>query len=208
MKFSKESNELIKLLQEDQEEWKAYAAAKQTSGLSIKQQQKHKEQLRHTTTRRGKRALEIFQIISGVPSIKNIGTEAAIALSVLATHYSLAATKHVLAAFEAAAQQPNNGSLMSSIPAMVDWIAVLEQRPQTFGTIWLFDNNKYPFLPEVDDFEHVNERRDSYGIEPLRWPKSLAIPEDNQPWLKRPISEAVMRSPTKVELQELSEDYL
>lgn len=56
----------------------------------------------------------------------------------------------------------------------------------------------------VDDFAHVNERREGYGIDPLRWPKSLAIPEPEQPWLKRPLAELVMREPTEAEYAKLS----
>jgi hypothetical protein len=90
---------------------------------------------------------------------------------------------------------------------MTDWVAVLEHQPQKFGTIWLFDSNNHPFLPTVEDFENINERRKVYELEPFRWPKSLAIPEEDQPWLKRPVSEAVMRAPTNIELQKLSDYY-
>ncbi len=91
---------------------------------------------------------------------------------------------------------------------MTDWMLILEPKPQRFGTIWLFDEEKEPFLPTVDDFEYVNVRREEYRIEPLRWPKSLAIPEEKQPWLKRPLSELRMREPTQKEYNEFLKDYL
>lgn len=47
-----------------------------------------------------------------------------------------------------------------------------------------------------------------YGVEPLRWPKSLAIPEGKQPWLKRPLSEAVMRDISEEEFREKYQSYL
>jgi len=51
-------------------------------------------------------------------------------------------------------------------------------------------------LYPVANFEDIEERRREYGIEPFRWPKSLAMPKEEQPWLKRPLSELVMREPT------------
>lgn len=86
---------------------------------------------------------------------------------------------------------------------MTDLALLLERKPQRFGTQWLFDEHKWPFLPTVEDFEHVNERRAAYGLGPLRWPKSLAISESEQPWLTRPLSELVMRDPTEDEYKQL-----
>lgn len=207
MKYPKQSKELIKLLARDQVEWKAYAKAEFVDKASDEKLYKLKLDLRKKVAERGKRALQILEEIDGLPSIENIGSEAAIALSVLATHYSLDTTKHVLAAFEACFKQSPENTQITSIPAMTDWVAILEHRPQKFGTIWLFDNDNYPFLPIVEDFENINGRRQAYGIEPLRWPKSLVIPEEDQPWLKKPVSEAVMRLPTNTEVQKLSDYY-
>lgn len=151
------------------------------------------------------RALEIFDEIENTPLLDYIGPEAAAALSILATHYSLDATKRVLAAFDQCFLRSPENTNVQSIPAMTDWVAVLEHRPQKFGTIWLFDENEQPFLPTVDDFSRVNERRIAYGVGPLRWPKSMVIPEENQLWLKQPITEVILRDPTEVELQKLTE---
>jgi hypothetical protein len=74
--------------------------------------------------------------------------------------------------------------------------------------VWLSNENNEPFLPTVQDFEGVNERRAEYDIEPLRWPKSLAIPVSKQPWLKRPLSKLVMRDPTIEEYNDLLRDKL
>lgn len=205
MKYPDQSIELINLLAQDQVEWKAHAKAEFVDKLPASKLQDLKLDLRKKVAERGERALQILNEIDSMPSLDNIGSEAAVALSVLATHYSLDATKQVLAAFEDCYKQSPENTQASSIPAMTDWVAIQEHRPQKFGTIWLFDSNNHPFLPTVEDFGNINERRKTYGIGPLRWPKSLVIPEKDQPWLKKPISEAVMRAPTKAELHKLSE---
>lgn len=207
MKYPEKSQELTKLLAKDQEDWSAYAKAEFAEKLSSEKLQNVRLSLRKQATERGKRALQILDEINNKPTLENIGSEAAIALSVLATHYSLDATRQVLAAFEKSYKHSPENTHVASIPTMVDWIAVLEHRPQSFGTIWLVDSNKYPFLPIVADYENINKRRADYALEPLRWPKSLAIPEEEQPWLKRPLSEAVMRKPTDSELERLSVFY-
>jgi hypothetical protein len=208
MKYPQQSKELIKLLAQDQAEWKTYAKAEFVDKLPTDELHVLKLNLRKKVKERGEQALQILNEIDKMPSIDNIGSEAAVALSVLATHYSLDATRQVLIAFENCYAQSTENTQLTSIPAMTDWVAILEHRPQKFGTIWLFDSSNYPFLPTVEDFEHINERRKAYGIEPLRWPKSLVIPEENQPWLKQAVSEAVMRAPTEAELQNLTEYYL
>lgn len=208
MKYPDKSKELINLLSIDQSEWKAYVKAEYIDKSLAEELRKLKVTLRKNVALRGERALEILNEIKSIPSLDAIGKQAAIALSVLATHYSLSATKQVLAAFESCYEQSPQNIQLASIPAMTDWIAVLEHRPQKFGTIWLFDSNNYPFLPIVEDFEDINERRNKYEIEPLRWPKSLVLAAENQPWLNRPISEINMRPPTKNELRTLSEFYI
>lgn len=129
-------------------------------------------------------------------------------MSVLATHGSLTASKQVLGAFSRLYNFDKGTVRFQSIPAMTDWICVLERRPQVFGTIWLFDQRKYPFLPTVEDFEHINERRVEFNIEPLHWPKSLAIPESQQPWLREPLDNHNMREPSDKEYEKFASDYV
>lgn len=148
------------------------------------------------------RMLQILDKI-GEPSIANIGEEGALAVSVLATHGSLEVLEKVLAVFEALDRRDRSNTLYRAIPSMTDLALILRRKPQHFGTQWLFDKNKQPFLPTVEDFSHVNERRAAYDIGPLRWPKSLAIPESEQPWLTQPLSNLVMRSPTEEEYKQL-----
>lgn len=205
MKYPKQSQTLVDLLFKDQQEWRAYAKAQYVDKLSQDELDMLKDKLRHKVVKRAESALRILDEIENKPSLDYISSEAATALSVLATHHSLDSTKKVLVAFEQCYQDSPNTTQKQSIPAMTDWVAILEGKPQVFGTIWLFDKNLYPFLPTIQDVENINQKRKEYGIEALRWPKSLAIPEKDQPWLKRPVSEAIMRSPTNAELHELVE---
>ncbi|HEX8182426.1 MAG TPA: hypothetical protein VF575_02380 [Candidatus Saccharimonadales bacterium] len=190
----------------DQGEWKKFARAEYVQKMPESELKQLRVKLRMSLETRAKRALAILNEIID-PSISNIGAEAAKSLSILATHHSRASTHKVLSAFEVLYDESPNDTYKESIPAMTDWLAILEHRPQTFGTIWLFDDKQFPFLPTVRDFKNINERRVSYGIEPLRWPKSLVIPEEEQPWLKKPITSAVMREPTSDEISTLI-DYL
>lgn len=206
IKFPLFAQELANLLDEDQDEWREYARKefKTEDKSSLKSE---KQLLRQRVEKRALRMLKILDEIRE-PSISNIGNEGALAVSVLATHTSLETTRRILESFNDLYAHNKIDTRYQSIPAMTDWLAVLEHRPQTFGTIWLMDEQGYPFLPTVDDFEHVNERRTEYSIEPLRWPKSLAIPEDEQPWLAKPLSELIMRDPTKDEYSDFEQDYL
>lgn len=156
--------------------------------------------------RRTERMLRILDDI-GEPSISNIGRKGAVAVSVLATHDAPNALQPVLKKFEQIYADNKNDCHFQSIPAMTDLLLILNKKPQRFGTRWLFDKNKWPWLPTVEDFAHVNQRRAAYGLEPLCWPKSLAIPEVEQPWLKRPFSEMTMRDPAPEEWRELFEYY-
>ncbi len=198
--YPNQAQELIKLLQEDQAEKKELgrlyfqAADKNYLGEKRRASRLH-------TRRRARRMLHILDEI-GEPSISNIGADGAQAVSILALHDSTDTLRRVLMAFVALYERDRGETYYQAIPSMTDFLLILERKPQRFGTQWLFDKEKEPFLPIVEDFEHVNQRRAIYGIEPLHWPKSLAIPESEQPWLNRPLSELVMRKPTDNEYAE------
>lgn len=197
MRYPHHAQELARLLAMDQEEKKKFArryiASRDGSLLESEQ-----HVLRINTKKRTARMMQILGKI-GEPSLSNIGDEGALAISVLATHDEPAVLDKVLAAFQVVYERNKGDCRYQSIPAMVDASRLAKHQPQYFGTQWFFDDNKYPFLPTVEDFEHVNERRREYGIEPLRWPKSLAIPESEQPWLSKPLEELVMREPSAQE---------
>jgi hypothetical protein len=202
IKYPAQAQELVQLLKEDQEErratGKAYFQAVDNTNLKL-----HRATLAKNAQQRVQRVLQILNEV-GEPSLSNIGEEAAQAVSVLAVHGSLDSLRRILAAFIDLYEQYPDDTYYQAIPSMTDWVLVLERKPQRFGTQWLFDYNRQPYLPPVEDFEHVNKRRAKYDIEPLRWPRSLAIPESEQPWLKRPLSELVMREPTDEEYAELA----
>lgn len=199
MRYPEYAHELEQLLAADQTEKKDFArryfAVKNGPQLDADRQL-----LKANTQKRGACTLEILDHI-GEPSLSNIGAEGALAMSVLASHDDPVVLDRVLAAFEQVYKRDKVDCRYQSIPVMTDASRLAKHRPQRFGTQWFFDENMYPFLPTVEDFEHVNERRQEYGIEPLRWPKSLAIPESEQPWLARPLNELVMREPTTEEYE-------
>jgi hypothetical protein len=205
IRYPEQAQELAHLLEEDQIEWREYAR-KEFEMQDKANLKPDKQILRQHVQKRAERMLEILTKIEE-PSISNIGTEGALAISVLATHTSLEVTHDVLRAFNDLYTRNKEDTRYQSIPAMTDWLAILEHRPQTFGTIWLMDEAGYPFLPTVEDFEHVNGRRTEYGVGPLRWPKSLAISEAKQPWLNKPLSGLVMRDPTDEEYAAFEHDY-
>lgn len=200
MRYPEYAAELVQLLQDDQAEIRTVGRAYfQTSDKSaLKSMQ---ATLKQKTCQRTRRMLQILEEI-GEPSLSSIGADAAQAVSVLALHDTLDVLKKVLTVFVVLYEKDKKDTYYQAIPSMTDWVLILEGKPQRFGTQWLFDTNKQPFLPPVEDFEHVNARRKEYGIEPLRWPKSLTMAESEQPWLKRPLSELIMREPTAQEREE------
>lgn len=208
IKFPAEAKKLKQLLEDDQNEWRRFSN-KEFRGKADNRLGRERQwsELRKRVDQRAQRMLQILEQIKA-PLVSNIGQDGAIAISVLATHHSLATTKRVLAAFVESYNHHPTDTHYQSIPAMTDWICLLERKPQQYGTMWLFDKNKEPYLPAVEDFEQVNQRRAKYGLGPLRWPKSLAIPESEQPWLKRPLAELVMRQLSEAEYEELSRGYL
>ncbi|MEY9838588.1 hypothetical protein [Streptacidiphilus sp. EB103A] len=205
MKYLDLSKELVLLLEEDQKDWKSLGKLYWTEGRTPRYLREREALYGHVDARLG-RALEILRKI-GEPSLSNIGRDGSVALSVLAIHASREPLEEILAAFQKCYDRDKDDCAYDLIPAMLDWVLVQKGQPQEFGTQWLFDEEKYPFLPTVARFTTVvelNSRRAAYGREPYRWPKSLAIPEDEQPWLKRPLSEAVMRMPAEDELDRIT----
>ena len=198
--------ELEHLLDIDQKVWKSFWEEyySQQGTTAFKTEFK---KVRRTQQNRSKRMLQILDAINQ-PSISNIGVGGAKAMSLIALHDSLNVLKRVLNAFVAHYERDKNNTYFQAIPSMVDRVKLLERKPQIFATQWDIDKISGRFLPTVEDFEHVNEKRAEYGIEPLHWPKSLAIPESEQPWLNRPLSELVMRDITDDEFIERYQDYL
>jgi hypothetical protein len=201
MQYPKFSNELIAMLAQDQTEMKELARLYISEGATESYSRK-KAVVQSGNARRVERALAILAEVKE-PSLSNIGKKGSLALSVLALHASFAELETVTDAFQRCYDRDKKDCAYDLIPAMVDWLLIQRGMPQEFGTQWLFDEHNYPFLPTVDRFttiEELNVRRAVYGRESHKWPKSLVMTDQEQPWLKRPLSEAVMRMPTKREL--------
>lgn len=202
MQYPSLGKELSTLLKEDQRDIKVLADLHRSKG-GTRNQAREKVATEERIAARTSRALVILDEIKE-PSLSNIGYDGALALSVLALHASLANLERIFAAFQELCDRDKENCPYDLIPAMNDWVLVQKGLPQEFGTQWLFDEYNYPFLPTIarfTTFDELNARRAAYGREPHRWPKSLAMPETEQPWLKRPLSEAVMRMPTREELE-------
>ena len=205
MRYPKLADELILLLEQDQVEWRTYHKIQLEVDENIDFEALHKT-LRNHVHERAERMLKILDEIKE-PRLSLIGSNAAQAISILATHDSKHTLKYVLKKFNELYMQDRGDTYYQAIPSMTDWLCVVEQKSQQFGTIWLGLDKKKPFLPLVEDFDSVNERRAAYGIEPLRWPRSLIMSDSEQPWLLRPLSELVMRNPTAQEYRETIRDF-
>ena len=203
--YPKLAKELVQMLAEDQTEKRKLGQIFFDTNKSVALNAEQVASIGNSGIK-AKRVLEILHEVEE-PSLTKIGAEAAQAMSVLALHASLTGMKHVLAAFNACYKRQPKNTYFQAIPSLTDCILVLEHKSQQFGTQWLWDNNKEPFLPPVQDFKNVNKRRKQYGVEPLHWPKSLAIPDSRQPWLKRPLSELIMREPTDEEYNEYAKIF-
>lgn len=200
------AKELQSLVEQDQQQWKAFWRQhyQKQDSYGFKTAFKKVRLQQHAHTKRMTAILDKIQ----EPSITNIGKEAAQAISIIALHDSLPILKRVLKAFEVGYLRAKKDTYYQAIPSMTDQVLLLERNPQRFGTQWEGNGLSEPFLPTVADFEHVNERRAVYGIEPLRWPKSLAIPEVEQPWLQKPITDLIMRDLSEEEFIRSYAEYL
>lgn len=193
------ADELIAMLSEDQAEKRrlgmAYFHETDRNKLEVLKMAAKKD-----GRLRANRMLEILHLIKQ-PSLSNIGRDGAQAMSVLALHNN-ASLQEVLDAFNDLYENNKGECLYEVIPAMTDLLLLRSRKPQRFGTQWMFDADKWPYLPSVESMEGIDEKRAAYGVEPLRWPKSLAIPEGEQPWLKQPLSTAIIRDMTDKEWRE------
>ncbi len=208
VKYPEYTQELEHILEIDQAAWKSFWAHNHKR-LDTPEFKEEFDRVRKTQQEHATRALEILDTIR-LPTIGNLGREAAKAMSIIALHDRLSTLKRVLKAFLDSYELNKDDTYYQAIPSMMDRVRILERKPQVFGTQRDIDKDEMvgTFMPTVEDFEHVNERRAEYGIEPLRWPKSLAIPESEQPWLKRPLSELVMRDVTNEEFEARYREYV
>jgi hypothetical protein len=204
MRYPEYAEELHRLLEQDQKIWRSFSAT-HNGKHDAPGYKSALAEIRAQLRAHSVRTLEILKDIDQ-PSLSNIGPDGAQAVSIMALHDSISILMPVLKAFMKCYQRDPTDTYIQAIPSMTDRMLIMERKPQRFGTMWDIDPDPTVgvFLPTVEDFEHVDQRREQFGIEPLRWPKSLAIPENEQPWLKRPLSELVMRDITD---QEFADEY-
>jgi len=202
MRYPHLSKELTDLMAEDQLEVRALGRLYVAEGGSKRYEAEQVAAHRHIDART-RRALEILDEIRE-PRLSYIGRDGSLALSVLALHATQADLEKVLRAFRHLFGQNRDDCAYDLIPAMQDLLLIQRGEPQEFGAQWLLSvEDNYPFLPTVAGFttiDELNERRATYGREPLAWPNFIAMTEEQQPWLKRPLTELVMRAPTDQEL--------
>jgi hypothetical protein len=173
--FPEFRQELVKLLEEDQEEIRNHY--KKLKALGPEEERGLlNQQLNEHCHIRAKRMMEIIETIKE-PSISNIGQEGSEAVSVLALHSYLDEMKKVLATYEEVYKRNPDDVNKESIPSLTDRIMVLEQKNQLFGNNWMLDKSGKYFLVPVKDFEHMNQRRAKYGLNPRMKPTVYAVGE-------------------------------
>lgn len=147
------------------------------------------------------RIKRVFEILDEIqyPTIDNVGEAASQAISVLALHARVSDMRKVLALYEESFKKDHNSVYYEAIPSLTDRILVVERHKQRFGTQWMFGADGKFFLPPVEDFEHLNERRAVHSLGKSRHPIDLTdgVPEHDPP---RPDTQkSDQREPTKQE---------
>lgn len=171
-RFPKERKELLALEKADQDEIvNNFEAIKLIKSKKL-QRQKYDQIAQYSYDR----ALRILQILDKIkqPTAENVGLDGSKAIAVLALHSSLDVMKKILNLFEKNFGKDRNSIYYQAIPPLQDRIMILEKRKQLFGTNWTTNAQGKPFLIEVEDFHHMNQRRAAYGLKAQRRPVDLA----------------------------------
>ncbi len=189
-------DKLVAMLGQDQREVRAHARAYKHSPKSPDIITSRK-QLNERCLQRAKRMLKILDEI-GAPTIDNIGTDGAQAMSVIALHSKYSIMKQVLAAFEASYRNDPASVYLEVIPSLTDRVLLLERKKQRFGSQWLMGVDGKFFLYPVADFKYMNERRTQYGLDKARHPRDLTYGIPKGP-LPPETQESDQRQPTQEE---------
>ncbi len=178
-KYPQYQAELARLVEADQTEARGHY--QKLKALTLKSQKTALDgQFKAHCHDRAERMMQILAEIKE-PSISNIGTSGSEAVSLLALHSYLDEMKVVLAAYEAVFVRDPEDVYSESIPSLTDRIMVLEHRMQLYGNNWSTDKDGTFFLIPVQDFEHMNERRATFGLGPRMRPTVYAIGEEKYP---------------------------
>jgi hypothetical protein len=204
LKYPDHSKELSMLLEADQADKRKIGRLYFEGRLADNREDI--SQLKSAAQARMNQVATILEAI-GEPRISYIGHAGVRAAAALTNHGNRQLIAATIAAFKRVEKAEPSDTDLSLIPALIDNLAVLERRPQTYGTMWLFDCNRWPFLYPVLDPGQLLVRRKQYSLGELRWPRSLAIPINQQPWLRHPIREHCMRWPTEREYQEFVAEH-
>ena len=179
VKYPHYQEELAKLVEEDQTEARGHY--QKLKALSLESEKNTlNDQLKTHCHERAERMMQILDEI-GEPSITNIGVPGSEAVSLLALHSYLDEMKRVLTAYEIAFRRDPADVYNESIPSLTDRIMVFEYRTQLYGNNWSIDKNGKFFLIPVRDFDHMNERRAKFGLNPRMRPTVYAIGEEKYP---------------------------
>ncbi len=173
VKFPKQREELLRLCADDQQDLRQNLHA-----ISLLKSESEKEQKYLEITKRcHARTHHMLRILNEIkrPTVKNIGMDGSEAILTITQHSYLPVMERVLALYEQEYQKNPTNICGRFIPALIDRIRILKHKKALFGTQWTIDKKGVPFLIAVEDFKNVNQRRASYGLEPIRRPINLAV---------------------------------
>jgi hypothetical protein len=200
MRYPRFRIELLSMLEEDQQEVRA-CSKKYRRGPRTVSTYDVRDRFIIRSQERVKRTEEILDEI-GAPTIENVGADGSQAISVLALHARLSDMKKILASFEASYKKGPASVYHEAIPSLTDRILLIERKKQRFGTQWMLGADGKFFLPPVEDFEHLSQRRAAHGLGKSMHPIDLTdgVPEHEPP---RPETRASdQRPPTEREYQD------
>ncbi len=135
----------------------------------------------------------------GEPTIDNIGADGSQAISVLALHSRLSIMKRVLRAFEACYDQDPASVYHEAIPSLTDRVLIIERKEQHFGTQWMLGADGKFFLPTVEDFARMNQRRAAHGLGKAKHPVDLTYGVPKRKPSRPDTHERDQRPPTQEE---------
>lgn len=202
MQYPQYRKELLQLLKIDQREVRRCAQAykidpysSETANLRI--------QFTASAKKRLEQALVLLNVI-GYPTIAAVGSDGSQALSVLALHGRLDQMKKVLVLYEQCERASPGCTHPEALPSLVDRVRICEGRRQVFATQWMLGADGRFFLPPVEDFAKLNERRATHGLPPSRHPVSLAggVPAHDIP--RQMTQETDQRQPTVQEFEDFA----
>ncbi len=199
MQYPELRKELLAMLEEDQREVRTCSKAyrrepKAASTYKI---------IDWFVARTQKRIERVLQILGEItPTIGNIGADGSQAISALGLHSRLSVMKVILVSFEVSYRDDPYSVYHEAIPSLTDRILIIEGKKQRFGTQWMLGADREFFLPPVEDFANMNERRAVYGLSKSTHPIDLTHGVPRQKPSRPETQRSDQRSPTSQEYQD------